>query len=557
MAKSNNVYITGHKNPDTDSIASSIAYAELKNKATDCNAIPIRIGEISKETRFVLDYFNVEAPAYMDTMAPKVVDLDFDNTYGVSESLSIKKTLEIIKSTHMNSVPIVDSNEVLKGIVSLSAITNSYMEVWDDKILGRANTSLSNICEALTADIIYEPKDRRPFSGAMKIFSNMVGENNGINENDIVIVGNNEDEMEDAIKSKVSLLILTDSSKFDDDLEDLVKENKVTVISTNFDSFMAARLLPQSIPVSYIMEDRDIVFFYLDDYIEDVKLEMTESRYRTYPVVDHEEKVVGTISRYHLIAHDKKNLILVDHNEASQSIDGLEYANIVEIIDHHRVDAVTTDTPIYFRNMPLGSTATIVGLMFFELGVLPSRETAGLLSAAIISDTLLFRSPTSTKTDKAVLRRLAKIADIDPEEFSNKMFKAGTSFEKAKPTELLKRDVKLFTIKDETVRVAQVFSTEIGQLVEFKERLINRMEELLEDQNEDIYILIMTDIFKEMSEIIVVGKYANAIANEFGQKLTNSSFIADGVLSRKKQVIPNITNAIAKAKSSEENKKKK
>lgn len=549
MANKETVYITGHKNPDTDSICSAIAYAELKNRTTELQAIPIRTGEINKETRFVLDYFNVNAPAYMDTMAPQVVDLDFDRTYGVSEDISLKKAHEILKETHMNSIPIVDNEDFLKSIVSLSAITDTYMEVWDDKILGRSKTSLTNILEALMAEVYYIPKKTRPFTGSMKVFSNTIGDENGIEENDIVIVGKNEEEQIDAINSKASLVILCDSANFDEKNIEIAEKNNVTIIGTNSDSFMTARLLPQSIPISYIMEDKNLIYFHLDDFIEDVKSVVSESRHRSYPVVDHQGKVVGTLSRYHLIGDNKKNLILVDHNEPGQTIDGIKYANILEIIDHHRVSAVTTDTPIYFRNMPLGSTATIIGLMYFELGLTPTREIAGLLSSAIISDTLLFKSPTSTNTDRAVLDRLAKIADINPEEYALEMFKAGTTFEKTKPTELLNRDVKIFTIKDELVRVAQAFTMEIGTMAEYKDRLITRMGELLQEQKEDIYILILTDIFEEMSEILIVGKYGEEIAKEFGQKLVDNSFIAKGVLSRKKQVIPNVSAAIAKMKA--------
>lgn len=543
------VYITGHRNPDTDSIASAVAYAELKNKRGDMYAVPIRIGEINRETRFVLDYFGVEAPAYMDTMAPKIVDLDFDRAYGVSKDVPIKKAMQILQDHHMNSIAVTDNDDKLIGIVSISDITSSYMETWDDKILGSSNTSLNNIVDVLAAEIIYSPKDPRKFDGSMKIFVNDPGNESGIKEGDVVIVGQRNESIKYALEIGVSLMIICGRVKLDDDLLKLAKKNRVTIISTNNNSYMASRLLPQAIPMSSLMKNQEVIFFHLDDFLEDVKMIMKNNRYRTYPVLDHHERVVGSLSRYHLIGEEKKNLILVDHNEKSQTIHNVESAKILEIIDHHRVQSVTTSSPIYFRNMPLGSTATIVSQMFFEQGISPSKQIAGLLCAAIISDTLLFRSPTATETDKAMLYRMSKIAGIDPEEFAMKMFKAGTAIEKSKPTEVLKRDVKLFNIDGEKVRIAQVFTMEIGQLVEYKERLVKRMNELLLEQKEDIYMLIMTDIFKEMSEIIIVGKYGKEIADEFNQNFENNSFIADDVLSRKKQVIPKITSAIAKVKA--------
>lgn len=544
------VYITGHRNPDTDSICAAIAYAELKNKREDINAVPVRLGEINQETRFVLDQFNVEAPVFVDTMKPQVDDLFLDQAYCVAPYISLNKALDLIQDNHLNNIPVVDEEENLIGIVSLSNLTRCYTEVWDDKILGRANTPIDNIVGVLSAEILNLPKNQRPYIGRMIVLAMDPAKCTEIEENDLVIVGDRDDAKAHAIDKKVSLLILSGGDKLNDELTKKAKENNVTVISTSYNSFMSARLLPQAVPISYVMTDDNLVAFHLDDYVEDIRNIMADTRYRSYPVLNHQNKVIGSISRFHLISNKKKKLILVDHNERNQSVADIEEADIIEIIDHHRVADVATTGPVFFRNLPVGSTCTIISMMFFEQGLRPTKKVAGLLCAAIISDTLLFRSPTSTDIDRRILHRMAKIANIDVEDFAMKMFKAGTSLENKKPSDILKGDVKRFTIDDEQVRVAQVFTMDLESLEVIKDKLIIRMEELLTEQNEDVFVLMMTDIFKETSEIIVVGGFEDAIAHEFGEKLVDRSFLSKGTLSRKKQVIPKINAAISKSKNS-------
>lgn len=543
------VFITGHRNPDSDSICSAIAYAELKNKRGEYDAIPIRLGELNQETKFILKYFGVEAPLYKDTIKPQVGDLALDSAYSVSKEISLNKALNLIQDNNINSLIVVDEEETLIGIVSLSNITKSYMDIWDDGILGRSNTTLENIVEVLSAELIHRPENTRNF-GNISVYAMEAGDvEEKIHEGDIVIVGNRTEAQNDAIKRNISVLIITGGEKPVDDTIELAKEHGVALISTEFNSYMTARLLPQSIPVSYVMTTEDLVYFHEDEYVEYVKDIMGKSRYRSYPIVDHQNKVVGSISRYHLISNKKKQLILVDHNEKNQSIPDLEVAEIKEIIDHHRVANISTTGPIYFRNEPVGSTATIVSRIYLEHGIRPSKKIAGILSAAIISDTLLFRSPTTTETDKIMLDRMSKIAGIDVDKFSMEMFKAGTSLENKKPEDLLTSDVKLFTIENEKVRIGQTFTMDLENIEFIKKPLIERMEEMRNDYEEDIFVFVLTDIFEETSEILVSGKYAQEIASAFGGEIVNNSFIAPGVLSRKKQVVPKVTQAISKAKA--------
>lgn len=543
------VYITGHRVPDTDSICSALAYADLKNRVGDVHAIPIRIGEINPETRFVLDYFQVDAPRYMDSMAPQLSELDYDRAHGISEETTLRKATELIEENHLNSLAVVNEANQLSGIISLSNITKSYANVWDDTVIGRSHTPLRNILEVLSASVLVEPKQPRPFTGAFNIYAMEEFNEDLIHENDLVMIGDRPRAQKDCIEHGVSLLILTNHSRLEEDLVPLAEEAGVTVIRTGLTTFMAACLLRQAVPVRFVMAKSNLVAFHQDDSLEDARQIMAKTRFRSYPILDNQDQVIGSISRYHLINTARKKLILVDHNERTQSIADLELAEIVEIIDHHRVANITTQQPIYFRNMPVGCTSTIVAQMYFEQGIRPSRAMAGLMCSAIISDTLYFRSPTATAADRFALERLAPIAGINPEEYAMEMFRAGTDLSTKKPSEILTQDVKFFNIEGLKVRVAQVFSMNADPLRALKERLLTRMEELLREQEEDLYILVMTDIFKESSTVLVKGDYAEAVAKAFDASMQDHEFNAPGLLSRKKQLIPRISAVIAREKA--------
>ena len=541
------VYITGHKNPDTDSICSALAYANLKNRLGDSKAIPIRLGHVNQESQFVLDYFGLKAPAYKESMKLQIKDIDYDNSYNVDENLPIRNAWSIIQENKLNSLFVVDGKERLIGIASLSNLTHSYMEVWDDKIIGRTHTPVENIIDILAAKMKVEPEKPRAFTGKMMVFAmNEKGspQNDLVGDGDLVITGNRREAQEYLIDRTVSLIILTNGSDISDDLKERARKNHITVISTEYDTFMTARLLPMAIPIANVMSTEDLVYFSPDDTVDTVREVMGQTRFRSYPIVDTRGRVLGAISRYHLITDDKKKLILVDHNERNQSIDDIDYAEIVEIIDHHRVANVVTNAPLFFRAEPLGSTATIIAKMFFESGIRPSREIAGILCAAIISDTLLFRSPTTTETDKRILRRLTKIADIDAKDFAMKMFKAGTSLKNKSPEDLIDGDVKAFTIGDDKIRVGQVMTMNPEELDPIKNDLVKLMEERMMSKGENTFVLVLTDIFNEKSELLVVGNYLEEIEKVFGNKVKNGTISAPGVLSRKKQVIPKITEAI-------------
>ncbi len=539
------IYITGHKNPDSDSICAALAYAEYKNANGDVNAVPVRLGEISRETKFILDYFGVEAPTLIETVRLCVEDLNFDKIVPVSPDISLRTALELMKKNNINSLPVVNESEQLVGIVTISDIVQNYIDVWDNTILGRSGASIDNIIDTLSANPVNIPNRIKPFTGKILTLAmepKSVVEY--IEENDIVICGDRKDVQEFAVNSGISLMIVTGNAKVDEDIISHAKEKDITIISTPYDTFTTSRLISQSVPIKHVMTTDNLVVFFLDDLVDDVKAHMSQTRYRTYPVIGDDNKVVGLISRYHLISSVRKKVILVDHNERSQSVDGLEECEILEIIDHHRVADVFTGNPIYFRNEPVGSTSTIIASILFENGRRPSRRMAGVLAAAIISDTLLLRSPTSTNTDKMVLERLARIADLDIEKFTAEMFKAGTSLVGKTPQELLSQDFKTFAIGEEKVGVAQVYTMDLDSLKAMKSDLVSLMEERAKEQGYSIFILMLTDIFAQASEMVVVGHNKELVAKAFEKTLTNDSFYVPGILSRKKQVIPPITNIL-------------
>lgn len=543
------VYVTGHKNPDTDSICAAISYAELKNKIGEINAIPIRIGELNQETRFVLDRWGFEAPPFISTLKQTVKDLELDEAFTVTKNISINKAARFLQEQAMQTLPVVDDNEALEGIVTLSNLTKSYMEVWDDKIIWRANTSIDNIIDVIAANIVHLPIKLKPYDGRIVVYVSEVDEKGHVAQGDIVVSGNRKEVQLEAINRGAAIIILSSSAEMSPEVLERAKESNVTVLSTKYNSYMVARLLPQSIPISYVMTKDNLISFYPDDFIEYVEKEVRGTRIRNFPVIDHNGRVISNLSRSHLMVEGKKKVILVDHNERNQSIDDFDSVEIVEIIDHHRVANIITNNPIYFRNLPVGSSNTIIAMMYFEQGITPSKNMAGLMASAIISDTLLFRSPTTTETDKQILMRLARIADIDVEAYSMEMFSAGTSLKGKKPEDILNTDCKVFNINDNKVKVAQTFTTNLGDLGEIEDKVKVKMNEIQKFNQDDVFCLLMTDIFAEKSKVLIAGKYGEEIAKEFGAVFDPKGFIVDGLLSRKKQFIPTISAAISKVTS--------
>lgn len=535
------VYISGHKNPDSDSICAAIGYAEFKNKTGDIEAIPVRLGNVSRETQFILDYFNVEKPKFIDTVKPQISDLDIDKVPTISPYVSLKEAWDIMQKEGSMTLPVVDENSKLMGVVSSSNLASTYMKLWDNSILAKSNTSIESILHTLNGKTLYI-NENTSIKG--KILIGAMSPNsikNFIEEGDVVICGDREDAQEIIAMSKASLMIVTGEHNVSDNIISKCKENGCSIIMTPYDSLTASRIITQSIPVDYVMAKENIISFNENDFIEDVKKQMQETRFRSYPVLDEDGKVLGLISRYHLLSKNKKKVILVDHNELSQSVDGLEDAELLEILDHHRLGGIQTGLPVYFRNEIIGSTSSIVALRFFENGITPSREVAGLLSGALISDTLLLKSPTTTERDKDILNKLCAIAGIKAEDFAKEMFKAGTSLDGKTPEEIFHQDFKTFSLNSFKVGVSQITTMDLDGFRVKKGELISLMEDKAKSQGYDLLLLLATDILEASSEVVPVGKYKDLVGTAFNVKFTGDSAYVPGVVSRKKQVIPPLT----------------
>lgn len=542
------IYVTGHKNPDSDSICAAYAYAEFKNKTGDMEAVPVRLGNVNQETQYILDYFKAEAPQFLKTVKLTVEDLNFDYISPISPDISLKMAWNIMRDKNIKTLPVADENDHLLGLLAISNLTSCYMDIWDNRILAKSNTKLDNIVDTLSAKVSYTNENNNSFPGKIVVTAmqpdSMVDH---IESGDIAIVGDRDEVQRALINLKVSLIIITGSHTPSQEVVSLAKENGVTIIVTPYDSFTTARLIIQSIPVGYVMIKENIVSFSTGDLVDDIKGVMSETRYRSYPVTDSNGRVVGTVSRFHLISNHKKKVIQVDHNERGQSVDGLEDAEVLEIIDHHRVADIQTNNPIYFRNEPIGSTSSIVAKCFFENGIRPSRKAAGLLCGAIISDTLLFRSPTCTPQDKHICKKLAEIAGINIEEFAKEMFKAGTSLKGKTVEQIFNQDFKPFSIEDTKVGIAQVNTMDIEGFMPLKDEMLTYMETKAKEANLDMVMLLLTDILNEGSQILVTGNKPEIVEKAFNITIENNEAFLPGVLSRKKQVVPPITNAITSA----------
>lgn len=540
---SNLVYVSGHRNPDTDSICSAIAYSYLLNATNKYEAVPVRLGEVNRETEYVLKRFGVEHPVLLKTVKQKVEDLNYDKVTVFSKDLTLKTAWFLLKQQNLKSAPILDEHGQLLGLLSTSNIIEGYMDQWDCQVLKNAKTPVENVIDTLEANVIYLNEDLKVIDGDIQIAAmSGIEAKKRIQEKDVVIVGGDRhDDLEDIISAKPSLVVLTGSLTADQGVVDKCKELGISIISTPFNTYQSSQQIVQAIPVEYVMIKGDIRTFSTDDTLDYMKEVMSETRYRGYPVIDLNNRCVGSISRFALLKGLRKKVILVDHNERGQSIPGIEEADILEIVDHHRVADIQTVGPLMFRGEPLGSTATIVTRMFEEQDVEMPSHIAGLLLGAVVSDTLLFKSPTCTPIDTKTAKKLAKIAGVDIQEFAMEMFKAGTSLVGKTVDEIFNQDFKKFSFDDAQVGVAQVNSMDIEGFLPFKEEMLDYMNKYAEDNNLEFTLLLLTDIINANSEIFVGGTRLDLVEKAFNVKLTDNQGTLAGVISRKKQVVPAIT----------------
>lgn len=528
-------YVCGHRNPDTDSIVSAMAYAALCNALGDNGYVPARLGHVNDETAFLLKRFGFTPPLYLSTVRTQVRDIDFDTPPQLGMGVPVSYawgTMEEEKGNH--AAPIVKDDGSLYGMITASSIAENDMASISKPYV--ESVPVFNLLAALEGRIINDDEDVfESISGEVILAMPISGEPlRGVKPDSIVICGQQPEIVKKALECGVGCVILCQS--------DLGEEyrgisSKTCIIATPCDAYRAARMLYQSIPVSRIAQTENLVSFHLDDYIDDVREIILQSRYRSYPVLDQQDRVVGTLSRYHLLRPKRKRVVLVDHNEVSQSIPGLEQAELIGIIDHHRLADVQTGYPVYMRNEPVGSTTTIVATMYQEHGLMPGEKLAGLMASAIISDTVMFKSPTSTPRDLRIAERLARIAGVDLEELGKEVFSVGTG--KDKPAkDLLKTDFKEFHIADHKLGISQITTMDSEAMLLRKDEFLDEMKKMQKDKEYGMVLLMITDVLKDGTELVFLGD-KEILKQAFGlSRIEGDHVFLKGIVSRKKQIVP-------------------
>ncbi len=540
------VNVIGHTNPDTDSLCSAIAYAYLKRQVTGDAYIAKRAGQINAESKFVLEYFQVDIPDYLGDVRTQVMDIDVNRVQGVGEDISIKKAWEIMKEDTLQTLPIVDDSGALKGLLTIEDIAKSYMDVYDSRIIANSHTPIHNIVETLNGELIHGDMEERIQSGKCLIAAaNPDLMESYIEKDDIVILGNRYESQLCAIEMGAKCIVVCDGAMVSYTIGRLAESRGCYIIKTPYDTFTASRLINQSIPIGFFMKRENLVTFGLGEFLDDIRETMAKKRYRDFPILDWSGNYFGMISRRSLLGARKKKVIMVDHNEPSQAVDGIEEAQILEIIDHHRIGSIETMGPVYFRNQPLGCTATIIYQMFQELSIEIPQKIAGILCSAILSDTLIFRSPTCTQIDRAAVEELAKIAQIEPEAYAAKMFQAGSNLSVKSPEEIFYQDFKKFELGDLTLGVGQINSMTAKELEGIKDKMSPYLQKALQEHEVEIIYFMLTNIMEESTELMYAGNGAKELAlKAFSLPLDTETILLKNTVSRKKQVIPAIMIAL-------------
>ena len=547
MRNQEKIFVIGHKNPDTDSICSAIAYADIKNRTSQkVKYVAKRAGQINEETEYVLNRFGMQPPGYLSNIGTQVKDMDIRMSPDADKSMSLKNAWDLMMEKSIVSLPIRDKEGQLEGLITIGDIAKTYMDTTDSYLLSRAKTQYKRIAETIEG-IVVEGNEHGYFVKGKVL----VGTANPqmlktyIEEDDLIIMGDREEDHLEAIEQNVSCIIVGMGIEVTEKVIKLAHEKEIIIIMSPYDTFTIARLINQSIPVRYIMKTENLVTFNTEDFTDDIQNEMIKHRHRAFPVINKKGKCIGTISRRNFLDMHKKKVALVDHNEKDQAVDNIEKAEIVEIIDHHKLGSLETMTPISFRNQPVGCTATILYEMYGEQKLEISPTIAGLLCAAIISDTLMFRSPTCTLSDKMAAGALALIAGIDIEKFAREMFKAGSNLKDKAPEEIFFQDYKKFIAEgDISFGVGQISSMDADELKEIKERLLPFMVSECGRHGVSRVYFMLTNIIEQSTELLFYGEGSEEMAvNAFKMQPENGTIYLKGVVSRKKQLIPPLMEA--------------
>ena len=547
MKKQEKIFVIGHKNPDTDSICSAIAYCDIKNRTTqDSKYIAKRAGQINEETEYVLNRFGVQPPGYLSNIGTQVKDMDIRLSPEANKSMSLKNAWDLMQENSIVSLPIREKDGTLEGLITIGDIAKTYMDTTDSYLLSRARTQYQRIAETIGGKVVEGNGHGYFIQGKIMVATaNPDKMKEYVEENDMIIMGNREEDHLQAIEQNVSCIIVGLGIEVTEKVLKLAHEKDIIIISSPYDTFTISRLINQSIPVKYIMKTESLVTFNTEDFTDDIQDVMIKHRHRAFPVIDKKGKCIGTISRRNFLDMHRKKVVLVDHNEKDQAVDNIDKAEIMEIIDHHKLGTLQTMQPISFRNQPVGCTGTIMYQMYGEQKLEIPSKIAGLLCAAIISDTLMFRSPTCTLQDKMAAGALALIADISIEKFAREMFKAGSNLKDKSPEEIFYQDYKKFIAEgDVCFGVGQINSMDADELKEIKERLIPFMVSECGRHGVSRVYFMLTNIIEQSTELLFYGEGSEEMAvNAFKMQPENGTIYLKGVVSRKKQLIPPLMEA--------------
>ena len=540
------VWVVGHKNPDTDSICAAIAYANLKNQADGNRYEAKRAGELNEETKYVLDTFGVKSPGLITDVGEQVKDIEIRKTPGVSGKISLKRAWEMMKEQNVVTLPVTDKENNLEGLIITGDIATSYMDVYDNSILSRAKTQYQNIVDTLDGTMLCGNEHAYFMKGKVVVGSaNPETMEQFLEDDDLVIMGNRYDAQICALESNASCIVIAGSPQVPKTIVKMAEEKHCVLITTDYDTYTAARLINQSMPIKFFMRREQLVTFETEEYIDEVREIMSKEKHRDFPVLDEDGKYIGMISRRNLLNMKKKQLILVDHNEKTQAVDGIGGADILEIIDHHRIGSLETMSPVFFRNQPLGCTATIIYQMYQEQKVAIDKKVAGLLCSAILSDTLMYRSPTCTPLDKAVAEELAQIADINIEEHAKAMFQAGSDFGSKTPEEIFYQDFKTFSQDGVEFGVGQLSAMTQEELEQVRDKLLPYLRDVLVERKIEMVFVMLTNIIEETTYLICAGEKADDLVEKAYHVHKEGDYhVLKGVVSRKKQLIPMFMSAM-------------
>ena len=542
------VYVIGHQNPDTDSVCSALAYAWLKNQGSETKYEAFRAGALNRETEFVLSHLGVKAPNLCTDVSPQVRDMEIRQEPGIDPETSLRAAWTMMRDAEIESLSVVDPENRLLGVIAVKNIANANMDLLDTNILAAANTSYQNLLSTLEGELLVgDPQER--VRGQLHIGTSPEAMDGVIGPGDVVLTSNRYEVQLCAIESGAACIVVCCGSTVPATILSYARDKGCAVMTTHFDTYAAARLASTAAPVSHLMIKDKVLYFSLSTPLEEVQKVMASVRIQYFPVLDDRGRYCGMISRRNFLNLRRKQVILVDHNERTQAVEGIEEADILEIIDHHRIGALETNGPVYFRNVPVGCTATIVYQMCQEKGIVPPRQIAGLLLSAILSDTLKFRSPTCTPTDVAAAHALAKLAEEDIETYAEQMFEAGGDLTGRTAAEVFQSDFKIFQFGQVRFGVGQAYFMTGKSLAAAEALLKPYLPEAMGEHGVPMLFYMLTNTLKERTQVLCCGRNAEEILQEaFQVEPEDGKYILPGVVSRKMQFIPPLRTALQNEK---------